>query len=77
MLVVLLGDSGQAQHPIKIGGHPAAIWTSTVTRSSKVQLGPARYLTVQVPPSLGLTRTQLVQLAASATVRPGAALGHG
>ena len=76
-LVVLLGDSGQAQHPIKIGGHPAAIWTSTGYTIVEVQLGPASYLTVQVPPSLELTRTQLVQLAASATVGPGAAPGHG
>jgi len=36
-----------------------------------------RYLAGWVPPSLMLTRTQLVQLGASATVRPRAALGHG
>jgi hypothetical protein len=76
-LVVLLGDSGQAQHPIKIGGHAAAIWTSTGFTIVEIWLGPQRYLTVQVPPSLKLTRTQLVQLGASVTVRPGAAPGHG
>jgi len=76
-LVVLLGDSGQAQHPIKIGGHAAAIWTSTGFTIVEIWLGPQRYLTVQVPPSLKLTRAQLIQLGASATVGPGAAPGHG
>ena len=76
-LVVLLGDSGQAQHPIKIGGHAAAIWTSAGFTIVEIWLGPQRYLTVQVPPALELTRAQLIQLGASATVGPGAAPGHG
>jgi hypothetical protein len=76
-LVVMLDASGQAQHPLRIGGHPAAITKSDGYTSVELVLGAKRYLVVQVPPQLSLNQQQLTQLAGSATVRSGAVAAQG
>lgn len=76
-LVLLYGEPTQTRYPLKIGTHPGAIWTSSSVTVVEVKLSSTRALTVQVPPALALTTAQLIKLAGTATVRPGAVPGRG
>jgi hypothetical protein len=76
-LVLLYGEPSQTRYPLKIGTHPGAIRTSASYTVVEVRLSATRALTVQVPPELALTRTQLIKLAGTATVRAGALPGRG
>jgi hypothetical protein len=76
-LVLLYGEPTQTRYPFTIGTHPGAIWTSASYTVVEVRLSATRALTVQVPPALALTKTQLIKMAGTATVRAGALPGRG
>lgn len=76
-LVLLYGAPSQDRYPLEVGAHPGAIWKSTGYTVVEVRLSATRALTVQVPPALALSKTQLIKLAGSATVRAGAVPGRG
>ncbi|HEY3631250.1 MAG TPA: hypothetical protein VGL21_10150 [Jatrophihabitantaceae bacterium] len=76
-VVLLYGAPTQTRYPLTIGTHRGAIWTSTGYTAVEVRLSATRALTMQVPPALALTKTQLIKMVGTATVRAGALPGRG